>query len=93
MPGHFDLIRAANVLNRGYFDDATLIRMAGALLARLGEGGVLVAVRSDAATGNHATLWRREGGRLVEVERLGTGSEAAPMIEVAATSPLAFSSS
>lgn len=78
--GAFDLIRAANVLNRGYFGDVQLRACVAALLGRLRLGGLLFVVRTAGRT-NHGTLWRWTATGLAVVERIGNGSEIAALAE------------
>ncbi|MDX2287579.1 MAG: hypothetical protein NW217_01980 [Hyphomicrobiaceae bacterium] len=78
----FDLVRAANVLNRAYFDDAAIARMARSLATYLkGEGGLLLVNRTHADGANHGTLFRLTGGRFVPRRRFGSGSEIEPIID------------
>lgn len=78
--GPFGLIRAANVLNRGYFSDAQLRECVAALLGRLGPDALLFVVRTAGAT-NHGTLWRWRGGALTAIDRIGDGSDIAALVE------------
>jgi hypothetical protein len=72
----FHVLRAANVLNRSYFDEPTLRRALTNLRARLLPGGLLVVCRTDSAGANHGTVFRlRAGGTLTPVARIGRGSE------------------
>lgn len=72
----FDFIRVANVLNRGYFDEATMGRGFSHILAYLrGPGSWLLVARTSGAR-NAATLFRMmEDGSLAVVERWNGGSE------------------
>lgn len=75
--GRFDFVRAANVLNKGYFSSALLSTM----IANIGRylrkpHGSLFVVRTHADRTNHGTLFRREGDQHFEVvHRFGSGSE------------------
>ncbi|TAM96217.1 MAG: ATP/GTP-binding protein [Rhodanobacteraceae bacterium] len=73
----FDFIRVANVLNRGYFADATLDTMLRNISHYLsGPGSNLLVVRTHQDLVNHGTLFRvTEGGHFEVVERFGDGSE------------------
>jgi hypothetical protein len=75
----FHVVRAANILNRGYFDDVTLGRAVENLRGRLREGGLFIVCRTVAAT-NHATIFRSHGGRLAIADRLGEGSEIESLV-------------
>jgi hypothetical protein len=79
-PRQFDVLRAANVLNRRYFDDALLERMLRNLRSRLAPGGVLVVCRTTEEGRNDATLFRlRDDRTLEELARLNGGSEITPL--------------
>jgi hypothetical protein len=73
----FHVVRAANILNRVYFDDATLRAMLRNLRSRLMPGGLLIVCRTmDEDSANHATMFTlREDGRLAVAARLNSGSE------------------
>lgn len=84
--GAFDLIRAANVLNRGYFSDPQLRACVAALLARARVGGLLFVVRTT-ATINHGTLWRVTDTGVTTIDRIGDGSDIGALVEDAARTP------
>jgi hypothetical protein len=73
----FDFVRAANVLNQGYFSSAVLSTM----IANIGRylrkpHGSLFVVRTHENRANHGTLFRRgEGEHFEVVHRFGSGSE------------------
>ena len=74
--GAFHVVRAANILNRSYFSDETLLDMIVNLQARLQVGGLLAVCRTTSDDTNLATVFcLREAGRLEIVGRLGEGSE------------------
>lgn len=75
--GRFDLIRAANILNKNYFENDTLIAMVGNLKRYLaGDGNCLLVVRTHQNSTNHGTLFRMSKGQRFEVvTRFGDGSE------------------
>jgi len=73
----FDIIRAANILNRGYFDPEKLLGMIGNLkdYAR-GPGSLIVVNRTHDDGINHGTVFETTpDGGLRAVERIGSGSE------------------
>ncbi|WP_157218510.1 hypothetical protein [Flavisphingomonas formosensis] len=73
----FDFIRAANILNRGYFDEAAL-RLALTNVARYLAGpGAWLLVGRTSRSGTASTLFRvaPDGRRFVLVERSAGGSE------------------
>lgn len=78
--GTFDLIRAANVLNRGYFSEIQLRSFVTALLARVRTGGALFVVRT-ADKINHGTLWRVTDAGVTAIDRIGNGSEIQALVE------------
>ncbi|WP_126975666.1 ATP-binding protein [Frigidibacter oleivorans] len=81
--GRFDLIRAANILNRNYFPEAQLRGAVRNLAGYLrGPGSLLLVTRTDEATArNDATLFRRtDAGRLAEVRGFGKGSEIRELV-------------
>lgn len=75
--GRFDMIRAANILNRDYFGSDQLRAALDNLRSYLsGPGALLLIVRSHNDGSNHGTLFQlREGGRLDVRQRFGDGSE------------------
>lgn len=81
LSGTFSIIRAANLLNLGYFQPEELRRMVQALCLRLEEGGLLVVARTDPPHGiNHATLFRYKQQHLIPEYRLNGGSEIETLI-------------
>jgi hypothetical protein len=78
-PGSFDVIRAANILNRSYFPAKVIERIVSNLVPLLKEDGLLLVCRTDGRDGsNHATIFRKQaapGRRLHPVARIGNGSE------------------
>ncbi len=84
-PQRFHVVRAANLLNRRYFDEPTLERMLANLRERLRPLGLLVVCRTVPAENgerrNHATVFRLEpDGRFRAVGRLNEGSEIADLV-------------
>ncbi len=81
----FDFIRAANVLNREYFDEATLKAAIATLKSYLsGPGALLLIVRTNDETGHHGAFYELGAdGRLFAVRTVGGGSELAALIEAA----------
>jgi hypothetical protein len=75
-PAVFDVVRAANILNRDYFDDATLKMILGNLRVRLARNGLLVVCRTDNEGMNRASVFAlRDCDHLEVVARLGAGSD------------------
>ena len=75
--GKFEVIRAANILNRGYFGEQTLLHFLKRLRERLtGPGAFLLICRTRERGGNDATLFRLDArGTFEVVLRVGSGSE------------------
>jgi hypothetical protein len=72
----YHIIRAANILNRSYFNDSQLLAGIRNLKARLCDRGLLIINRTNEYGANNATVFRlNEGGELLAVGRLGKGSE------------------
>lgn len=73
----FDMIRAANVLNKGYFSTDVLSAMLANIHRYLrSAGATLFVVRTHEDNSNHGTLFRMGDDRkLRAVWRVGTGSE------------------
>lgn len=72
----FHILRAANILNRSYFDETVLAGILVKLRGRVRDGGLLVVCRTDDTGANHATLFSRQpDDTLSVVARLGGGSE------------------
>lgn len=83
----FHVVRAANVLNRAYFPEATLLQMANKLRARLKPRGLLIVSRTTSDAANHATICELvDEGRLRVVHLLGGGSEIEDLL-AASSSP------
>lgn len=75
--GRFDAIRAANILNCGYFSKQDLGQaVANLKLCLAGAGSFFIAARTWEDGTNHATLFRLDPAhRFQAVARLGQGSE------------------
>ncbi len=79
----FDVVRAANVLNRDYFDQPTLERMIAHLRTYVRARGLLVLCRThDDTRTNHASVLRRAtaGDAFAVVARVGDGSEIESLV-------------
>ncbi|MGH9048089.1 MAG: ATP/GTP-binding protein [Acidimicrobiales bacterium] len=80
--GRFDFIRAANILNKGYFTDDQL-KSSVALLGRylVDRDGHLLVVRTHQDGTNHGTLFAIAGrGQCVALQRFGEGSEIEDLV-------------
>lgn len=80
--GRFDAIRAANLLNREYFDAHQIRKAASNLKARLaGPGSRFVVNRTEPDGRNHATMFCLDEACSFEVEaRFGNGSEVEEIV-------------
>ena len=77
----FHVLRAANILNLAYFDNATLRRMLRNLRARLLPGGLLVVCRTNDAEVNNASVFTLQAdGRFCITARLNEGSEIEDLV-------------
>lgn len=77
----FHALRAANVLNRVYFDEETLTAMLRNLRDRLLTGGLLILCKTDEGDANHATVFvLREDEGLHVAARLGRGSDLEDLV-------------
>lgn len=80
--GGFDLVRAANILNRHYFDADALERAVGNVKSYLrGPGAWLLVVRTHGDSDHQGTLFRmNEAHGLDVIERWGEGSEVEALV-------------
>jgi hypothetical protein len=80
--GKFNLIRAANVLNKGYFTDAALMEILENIRRYLAKPkAALLIVRTHANGTNHGTLFAVEEGEECKViHRFGEGSEVEDIV-------------
>jgi hypothetical protein len=77
----FHVLRAANVLNRKYFDDDTLVAMLLNLRSRLVSGGLFIVCMTDGRGRNDGTVFTlTEAGEFDVVARLGGGSEIEDLV-------------
>jgi len=81
LAGRFHVLRAANILNRSYFDEETLKAILRNLRARLMSGGLLIVCRTNEQDVNNATVFTlNEAGRFEATARLGEGSEVESLV-------------
>jgi hypothetical protein len=71
----FHALRAANILNRGYFDDEQLRVGIRTLQERLRPGGLLILCRTYDDGTNHGSVLQLAGARWIVAARIGDGSE------------------
>jgi len=72
----FDVVRAANILHKAYFDSPELALAIKNLQRRLSPGGLLIISRTREHDGkNEASILRHDGGTLSIIGRLNGGSE------------------
>lgn len=80
-PQRFHVVRAANILNRCYFDPETLEKMLANLRDRLRPSGLLVVCRTLPEGKNHGSVFELgEDGRFSVVAHLNDGSEIADLV-------------
>jgi hypothetical protein len=78
--GTFDVVRAANLVQPGYFDEETMRTILTNLRERLRNGGLLVLCRTTAERDNRATIFRRRGERFLAEASLNGGSEVSELV-------------
>ena len=71
----FHAVRAANILNKGYFDDTRLRAAVASLRERLRPGGLLIVCRTLDDGANHGSFFQADGDGWSLVDRIGGGSE------------------
>ena len=71
----FDVVRAANILNRSYFSDDALQKAIRALHGVLHDGGILVVVRSSEFNKNNGSIYRKSGDQFEHVQDIGQKSD------------------
>jgi chemotaxis methyl-accepting protein methylase len=77
----FHVVRAANVLNRIYFSDQTLVQIIKKLNQRLKPNCILIVCRTDKAGVNHATIFESVANATLRIIfRLGDGSEIEQLV-------------
>lgn len=76
----FHAVRAANILNEAYFDDARLRAAIATLRERLRSGGLLIVCRTHDDGTNHGTFFRADTDGWTIVDRIGDGSEIEHLI-------------
>jgi SAM-dependent methyltransferase len=81
LTGRFDAVRAANILNRHYFDDAQIRAAVANLRNRLRPDGLLIVCRTHDDGTNHGAFLRRASNGWVVVARIGDGSEIEDLID------------
>ncbi len=80
VPGLFELVRVANFMNVFYFSRRQLLALRDAVVSRIADGGVLFIVRTHHDRSNHGSYFERRGSRMVELDRVGAGSEVRELI-------------
>ena len=76
----YDVIRAANILNRVYFSESNLRKIISNLAEQLKPGGLLVVSKTDEGGTNHASIVVKEENRFTLLEDLNGGSEIRDLI-------------
>jgi hypothetical protein len=81
LANRFDIVRAANLLNRNYFDADRLRLMVGNLKSYARRpGGLIVINRTHEDGTNHGTIFRAGDEDVATVHRLGGGSEIESLV-------------
>jgi hypothetical protein len=78
--GRFHALRAANILNRGYFDDGCIRTAVANLRERLHSDGLLIVCRTHEDGTNHGTVFRLTDGQWTRAARIGNGSEIEDLV-------------
>ena len=73
--GRFHAVRAANILNEGYFDDTQLLAAVAGLRERLRPHGLLIVCRTHEDGSNHGSFFQADDVGWTVVDRIGGGSE------------------
>jgi hypothetical protein len=78
----FEIVRAANFLNVGYFNETQIKTILDGIRKRLINGGFLFVLRTHEETGiNHGTLFKFEAGIFKQHRVLHEGSEITPYMQ------------
>jgi hypothetical protein len=75
--GEWDVVRAANILNLGYFSEDVLERMVTNLARAVRPSGLLAICRTLRGSGNHGSIFQRTDTGLDPLDDVGNGSEIA----------------
>jgi hypothetical protein len=84
-----DVIRAMNIFNLKYFQEARLVEGSAAVRQSLAPGGIWIVGRtvSEDPPVHHATIFEKHGDGFRVIERYGKGSEIEPLILKGALEP------
>jgi len=85
MLNKFDVLRAANILNKRYFSDSTLIKSVGYLLERVKPDGILVVCRTneqeEGGNKNNGTVFQKlSNNKIIVIDQVGEGSDIEQML-------------
>lgn len=83
LSGRFHVLRAANILNRAYFDDDQLRAGVATLCERLRPGGLLIVCRTHDDGANHGSIMQATDQGWIVAARIGDGSEIEDLIAAA----------
>jgi hypothetical protein len=81
--GRFHVLRAANILNRTYFDDEQLRAGVATLRQRLRPGGLLIVCRTHDDGANHGSIIQAADEGWIVAGRIGDGSEIEDLVAAA----------
>jgi len=86
--GRFDFIRAANILNLGYFaPDRISLAIANIRRYCRGAGALLLVVKTGGAQHDGTLFEMQPSGRFLALARIGQGSEIEPLVTGEALAP------
>ncbi len=71
----YDVIRAANILNKVYFSNANMEKILSNLSCQLKPGGMLIVCKTDNTGRNHASLFLKKENGFSLLKNLNGGSE------------------
>jgi hypothetical protein len=79
--GLYDIIRAMNVLNHGYFSEAQLKKALNNIILSLNDGGLFI-TGSNTSQGTvvNGAIYKKTGGRMQKLETSGDGSQVHALI-------------
>lgn len=80
LEGRFHVLRAANILNRAYFDEEQLRAGVASLRDRIRPGGLLIVCRTHDDRTNHGSIVQATDDGWAVAARIGDGSEIEDLI-------------
>jgi len=77
----YNFIRIMNILNLSYFNEEMIIKGIENIILSLKEGGILLIGRTNSQNINNASFFKKENGKLINLEDINKGSEIKYLIE------------